>query len=161
MGMTLGPQKNDGNRDIFFHAFASTKEFLVSNEILQNETYSTDPHSYHDFKLLGDRGHNGQSTTEVYDKNTNVIFYTQVNKDAIGCWNLNKTYNPDNQGLVDSDSVALIFPNDIKLDQNSNLWVLSDRLPIFLYSKLDKNDYNYRILKGKTTDLISGTPCQG
>lgn len=110
-------------------------------------------------QLLGDRGHQGQSSAEFFDENTDVIFYTQVNKDAIGCWNSRKSYTPENQGLVDSDSDALVFPNDVKVDDQKTLWVLSDRMPLFIYSSLKPNEFNYRILSGHVTEIIQGTPC--
>ncbi|XP_055386524.1 L-dopachrome tautomerase yellow-f2 [Condylostylus longicornis] len=158
--LAIGDKKSDGTRDIWFHPLASTKEFVVSNKVLQNETHVTGLNYYYDFKLIGDRGLNGQSSAEVYDKKTQNIFYTQLNKDAIGCWNTNKEYRPDSAGLVDSDSNALIFPNDLKVDKNGNLWVLSDRLPNFIYKTLDNDDVNYRIMRGTTSEIIKGTPCE-
>lgn len=119
----------------------------------------TSPSAYYDFQLLGDRGVNGQATAEFFDENSKVLFYTQVNKDGVGCWNTEKPYNQENQGLVDSDSDALVFPNDLKADNDGNLWVLSDRMPVFLYKKLDPTEYNYRILRGKISEIIQGTPC--
>lgn len=116
-------------------------------------------HSYGDYTYVGDRGQNGQSSAEFFDEKNNVLFYTQVNKDAIGCWNANKPYNEETQGLVDSNSDSLVFPNDIKIDVDGNLWVLSDRMPLFIYTKLDPQQYNYRILIGSATDAIKGTPC--
>lgn len=145
-------------RNIYFHALSSLNEFYVPNFVLQNETWSTSPESYNDFHYLGNRGPNGQSTTEQLDPHTNVVFYTQVNKDSIQCWNANTIYTPDNQGLVDSDSEKLVFPNDLKV-VDGNLWVLSDRMPVFLFGKLDRNDVNYRILKGPVSELLLGTPC--
>lgn len=144
---------------MYFHALSSTKEFEVSNKVLQNETYATSSDSYFDYKLLGDRGQNGQSSAEFLDEETGVLFYTQVNKDAIGCWNSRKQYTIDTQGLVDSDSDSLVFPNDLKVDMERNLWVLSDRMPVFLYKSLNPKEFNYRILKGKVGDVIQGTPC--
>jgi hypothetical protein len=88
-----------------------------------------------------------------------VIFYTQINRDAIGCWNIKKPYTPENQGLVDSDSHSLVFPNDLKLDNEGNLYVLSDRMPLFIYKELPQ-EVNYRILVGKTSEVINGTPCE-
>lgn len=139
---------------------ASTKEFSVPNYVLQNETRATSADSYFDYALVGDRGTNGQATAEALHEKTNVLFYTQVNKDGIGCWNTNKPFNPDTQGLVDTDSDALVFPNDLKIDSNDNLWVLSDRMPVFIYKKLKPDEFNYRILNGKISDLILGTPCE-
>uniref|UniRef100_A0A1I8PA66 Protein yellow n=1 Tax=Stomoxys calcitrans TaxID=35570 RepID=A0A1I8PA66_STOCA len=158
-GMAVGPLKPDHTKDIYFHALASTKEFMVSNKVLQNETHVTSPDAYYDFKYVGDRGMNGQSTAEVYDLETDVIFYTQVNKDAIACWNTKKPYVADNQGLIDSDSHTLVFPNDMKIDSEGNLYVLSDKMPTYLYRQLDPAAVNYRILTGNNRDLIKGTPC--
>lgn len=147
-------------RTVYFHALSSTREFSVPNYILQNETRALSSDSYYDFSLVGDRGANGQSSAEFLDEKTNVLFYTQVNKDGVGCWNADKPYTPETQGLVDTDSDALVFPNDLKVDANGNLWVLSDRMPLFIYKQLNADEYNYRILTGKVSDLILGTPCE-
>ncbi|KAM7351093.1 L-dopachrome tautomerase yellow-c [Cochliomyia hominivorax] len=159
-GMAIGPMQPDHSKDVYFHALASTKEFKVSNRVLQNETLATSSDSYYDFKYVGDRGMNGQSTAEVYDKETGVIFYTQVNKDAIACWNVKRPYTPDNQGLIDSDSHTLVFPNDMKLDSEGTVWVLSDKMPTYLYKELDPAAVNYRVLMGNNRELIKGTICQ-
>lgn len=137
---------------------ASTKEFSVPNTVLKNETFATSGDSYFAYSLLGDRGPKSQSTAEVYDESTNSIFYTQINRDAIACWNINKTYTPENQGIVDSDSNSLVFPNDLKID-NGKLYVLSDRMPLFIYSSL-RPEVNYRILVGETQEVVKGTPCE-
>uniref|UniRef100_A0A182PPU1 Yellow protein n=1 Tax=Anopheles epiroticus TaxID=199890 RepID=A0A182PPU1_9DIPT len=153
-GMAVGKRLQDGSRPIYFHAFSSTKEFMVSNTVLQNESYAQSPQAYYDYKLLGDRGPNSQSSAEFYDSETGVIFYTQVNKDGVGCWNTIMPLNADTQGLVDSDSDALVFPNDLKVDNEGTLWVLSDRLPMFIFTSLDEQQYNYRILVGETREII-------
>jgi len=158
-GMALGKPSSEGTRTVYFHALSSTREFSVPNIVLQNETRAVSSESYYDYSLVGDRGPNGQSSAEFLDEATNVLFYTQVNKDGVGCWNAKKPYNPDTQGLVDTDSDALVFPNDLKVDTEGNLWVLSDRMPVFLFKNLNPEEFNYRILKGKISDLILGTPC--
>lgn len=139
---------------------SSTSEFSVPNFILQNETRALSADSYKDYSLVGNRGEGGQSSAEFFDEKSNVLFYTQVNKDAVYCWNANKPYTLDNLAIVDSDSDALIFPNDLKVDREGNIWVLSDRMPIFIYSQLNATQYNYRILNGKVSDLILGTACE-
>lgn len=151
---------NFRTRAVYFHALSSTKEFSVPNYVLQNQTRALSSDSYFDYLYLGERGPNGQSSAEFFDEKSNVMFYTQVNKDGIGCWNANKPYTPETQGLVDTDSDALVFPNDLKVDRDGNLWVLSDRMPLFIYKNLNPNEYNYRILKGKVSDSILGTPCE-
>lgn len=109
--------------------------------------------------LLGDRGPKGQSSAEFFDENTNTLFYTQVQKDAINCWLANKTYTTETQGTVDTNSDVLVFPNDVKIDGNGSLWVLSNRMPVFHYAKLRSDQINYRILVGKANEVIKGTPC--
>lgn len=54
----------------------------MQNIVLQNETRAVSSESYYDYSLVGDRGQNGQSSAEFFDDATNVLFYTQVNKDA-------------------------------------------------------------------------------
>lgn len=139
---------------------SSTKEFAVLNAVLKNETRALSSESYFDYMVVGDRGPNGQSTAEFFDEKSNVLIYTQVNKDGIACWKVTKPYSPETQGIIDSDSDALVFPNDLKIDRNGNVWVLSDRLPQFIYKKLNPTEFNYRILTGKVNDLILGTPCE-
>uniref|UniRef100_A0A336N022 CSON011032 protein n=1 Tax=Culicoides sonorensis TaxID=179676 RepID=A0A336N022_CULSO len=159
-GIALDRLKENGVRNVYFHAFSSTKEFMVSNKVLQNESYSTSEASFNEFQLLGERGMNSQSSVEMFDEKTGVIFYTMVNRDAIGCWNTKKPYTADNQGMVDSDQTALEFPNDLKVDNEGNLWVISDRMPRWLLNNEILEDDNYRILTGKTELLIKGTPCE-
>lgn len=156
--LALDKFNEDGSRNVYFHAFSSTKEFMVNNKVLQNETYALSEASFGDYHLLGDRGTNSQSSAEFYDAQTGVLFYTMVNRDAIGCWNTKKPLSPETQGMVESDSNALIFPNDLKVDSEGNLWVLSDKLPNFLYDKLPDDD-NYRVLTAQTEELVKGTPC--
>lgn len=159
-GLAVGNQKPDKSKNVYFHALSSTKEFVVSNKVLQNETRALDKDSYYDFKMLGDRGFNGQSNVQIFDKNTEIIFYSQVNKDAVGCWNSRKPYTPDTQGLVDSDSVTLVFVNEFFVDKGDNLWVLSNKLPQVLFtSGLNASEDNFRILGGRISELIIGTPC--
>lgn len=157
--LAIGKPQSNGVRSVYFHALSSTKEFVVPNWVLQNETYATSEGSYYDYKLLGDKGMNSQTTASFFDPTTETLFYSQVNKDAIGCWNTRKAFSADTQGLIDSNSETLIFPNDLKVDAKGNLWVLSDRMPIYLYGKWDDQLMNYRVLTGNTAELIKGTPC--
>lgn len=142
------------DRTLYFHALS------VSNSVLKNESFATGSESYHAFKVLGSRGAaKVQSSAEVYDTLTNVVFYTQINRDAVGCWNTLKPFTIQNQGLVANDSELLVFPNDLRIDDVGNLFVLSNRMPVFMFSSL-KPGFNYRILMGKTADIIKGTSCE-
>lgn len=145
------------DRTLFFHALASTNEFRVENNVLKNESFCT---SYHAYELLGSRGPDTQSSIEVFDAITEVIFYTQINHNAIGCWNTKKPFTVENQGIVAADNETLLFPNDLRVDSEGNLLVLSNRMPLFIYSKLPEGEENFRILTGKTSELIKGTVCE-
>lgn len=138
---------------------ASTNEFSVLNSVLKNESFSTARDSYNAFNLLGSRGAKSQSSSQVFDSLTNVVFYTQINKDAVGCWNTLKPFTVENQGIVATDSERLVFPNDLRIDSDGNLLVLSNRMPVFIYGSL-KSEFNYRILVGNTSELIKGTTCE-
>jgi hypothetical protein len=128
--------------------------------VLKNERYATNEASHSAYKLEGERGPNTQATAEIFDPKTDTIFYTQINRDAISCWNVNESCTPSNHGLVDSDPVTLVYPNDMKVDRDGNMWVLSDRLPLFWYTSLKAGEVNYRVLTEKTSELIQGTPCE-
>lgn len=159
-GMALDRLKADSSRDVYFHSLSGTKEFVVSSSILKNESnaFSTD-FVYEEFKVVGDRGEQGHSTTQVLDTKSNVMFFTQVARNGIGCWNLNSPLNETTAVLIDSDPVSLIMPIDIALDREGFVWVVSNRMPHFLHDRMDFSDINYRILVGKGRDLIKGTVC--
>lgn len=57
------------------------------------------------------------------------------------------------------NNTTMVFPNDIKVDAKGNLWVLSDRLPKFMYESLDPEDVNFRVLTASVKDAIMGTAC--
>lgn len=91
-----------------------------------------------------------------------MLFYTQVNRNGLACWNTQTKgdeYNPDTNALIAADNVTMIFPNDLKVDPKSNIWMLSNRMPIFHYKTLDLNDVNFRIFKADTKEIIKGTVC--
>nr|UPO25009.1 yellow-c [Henosepilachna vigintioctopunctata] len=158
-GLALGRIQPNGYRKLYFHALAAIREFSVSTEILRNKTAATDPASYFAYKLEGNRGDKTQSSASDLDEKTNVIFLTQLNKDSVACWNVDKPLNPQNLGTVAHDNQALVFTNDLKIDAERNLWILSDRMPAFLYRGLKPNEINYRIFKVTIDDAIMGTPC--
>lgn len=157
-GVALSPVKSDGYRTLYFHPLSSTKEFAVSTRIIQNKTIASD--KYHEFKVLGSRGPCTQSSGSSFDEKTGILFYTLVNKNAIGCWNSNRgEYTADTNGMVASDNTTMSFPNDLKVDKNSTLWVLTDRLPNFIYTHLDFEDCNFRIFSAPVDEAIKGTVC--
>ncbi|XP_014273608.1 protein yellow [Halyomorpha halys] len=159
-GIALSPLKENGYRTMYFHPLSSINEFTVSTDVVQNKTAASE--SYHEFKLLGSRGPNSQATTSFIDEKSGVMFYTQVNKNGVGCWNSKKfpnDYSVDTNTLVVSDKETMVFPNDLKVDRDSNLWVLTDRLPEFIYRKLNYDNINFRVFKAPVAEVIKGTVC--
>lgn len=159
-GLSLSKPQNDGFSTLYFHPLTSTNEFAVSTRVLRNETLATSDDIYRDFIVLGSRGPNGQSGASFLDQTTGVLFYTLPNLNAVACWKTsNRDYNIQSQGRVYMSAIEMVFPNDVKVDDQNRLWVLSDRLQEFIYSKLDKNDVNFRILSASVSDAISNTAC--
>lgn len=160
LGIALGHLKSNNSRDVYFHSLAATKEFIVSNKVLQNENLATSTDSvFGEFRIVGDRGPAGHSSTEVFDKRSDVMFFTQLAKDGIGCWNIHTPLNINTAPLIDQDHQALIMPVDINLDDDGYIWVISNRMAHFVKNQLNFADYSFRILVGKASELISGTVC--
>lgn len=78
------------------------------------------------FQVLGSRGPNSQATASMVDQKSGVLFYTQVNKNGVGCWNpASGDYSADTNGLIATDNVTMVFPNDLKVSITINLLNLS------------------------------------
>lgn len=136
---------------------SSDNEFAVSTKVLQNRNPSAK--DYHEYKLLGSKGTLSQSSGSSLDEKSGVLFYTLLNKNAVGCWNTNKKFSTDVNGIVAKDDNTFVFPNDLKVDKNGTVWVLTDRLPVFVYSQLNSSDVNYRIFSAPVSEAIKGTVC--
>ncbi|ERL92756.1 protein yellow [Dendroctonus ponderosae] len=158
-GLALGPKDLSGFRTVYFHPLASLNEFSVNSAILRNRSLANDPHIYNDFKLEGFKGDKSQTSASVFDEKSNTLFLTQLNKDGVACWNPKKPLTPQSVSLVVRDPQSLIFTNDIKIDNERNLWILSDKMPQFIYQELNGNEVNYRIQRVKVDDAILGTNC--
>ncbi|XP_057653924.1 protein yellow-like [Diorhabda carinulata] len=159
-GVALGDTNARGFRKVYFHSMISTHEYSVSSEVLRNETMATSSNNYNLFKHEGNRGRRSQASPSDYDRETSVLFMNQLQKDAIACWNTNKKLDENSFTLIEQDHERLEFINDIYIDQNRNLWVLSDRMTKFLYGNLNPNDVNYRILYTTVDRAIRGTSCE-
>lgn len=156
-GLGISSQ-NKGFSTLYFHPMASYNEFAVSTEFLRNQSLADD--NFHAFKLLGSRGPNAQSSVSFLDPVTGVLFYSLVNLNAVACWKTsNKEYNMKSQGRIYMNDVTMIYPTDVKVDYNNNLWILSNRMPLWMYSKLDFGEVNFRVFSAPVVDAISHTAC--
>lgn len=158
-GLALRPEK-DGYSTLFFHPMTSFDEFSVSTKLLRDESLATNMSTYHEYKYLGSRGPKSQSGASFLDKKTGVLFYALVNLNAVACWRTtNPSYTMESQGRIYMNNITMVFPNDVKVDNEGTLWVLSDRLPQFMYKSLDYDDVNFRIMSAKVSEAIKGTAC--
>lgn len=155
-GMALSPLKSDGYRTMYFSPLASHREFSVSTRILRDETRVED--SFHDFVVMDERGPNSHTTSRVMS-NDGIMLFNLIDQNSVGCWHSSMPYLPQYHGIVDRDDVGLVFPADVKIDENRNVWVLSDRMPVFLLADLDYTDVNFRIYTAPLDDLIQNTIC--
>lgn len=92
---------------------------MVSTSVLRNETAWSVNNGIglaSAFVQIGDRGARGQSSTSSIDRN-NIQFYTLVQQNAVGCWNSDQPYIQNSIDIVAQDNTTLVFPNDLKIDQ--------------------------------------------
>lgn len=156
-GMALSPLQADGFRTMYFSPLASNREFSVSTRILRDETRAEE--SYHDFSYFPEeRAGNGHTTARVMSEN-GVMLFNLIDQNAVGCWNSATNYAPQNHDVVDRDDEALVFPADVKIDETNTVWVISDRMPVFLIAQLDYTDINFRIFSAPLDALLAGTVC--
>lgn len=157
-GLGISGPNADNYSTLYFHPMASYNEFSVSTKYLRNQSLADD--NFHAFKLLGSRGPNAQSSVSFIDPKTGVLFYSLVNLNAVACWKTsNKEYNMESQGRIFMNNLTMIYPTDIKVDYNQNLWILSNRMPLWMYGKLNPAEVNFRIFSAPVVDAISHTAC--
>lgn len=157
--ITLGPKNSRGSRTAYFHPMASINEFTVSTAVLKNETNAARSNHGRDFKLLGRRQDQSQSAMHDFDEGTGIMFYAEVGRNAIGCWNTKRPFTPANHAVVHRDNTRMVYPSDMSVDREGTLWVMSNTMPRFIYASLNENEYNFRVWKGKVTDVVDGTVC--
>ncbi|XP_043657534.1 protein yellow isoform X1 [Drosophila teissieri] len=163
-GMSIYYNKKIMQRVLYFHPMASFKEFMVPLNLLLNETvWQSNNQEYAKYFIsIGDRGYNSQSSTSGVTRN-GIMFFTQVHQDAIGCWDTSKPYTRAHlEKFLNLENSNLIqFPNDLKVDkeEEQSVWLISNRLPLFLYSNLDYGEVNFRILKANVNKIIGNSIC--
>lgn len=154
--MALSPLLKDGSRVLYFSPLASHREFAVSTKILRNETKTEE--GFHDFVYLPERTEDSHTTARVMNDD-GLMLFNLVDQNAVGCWHSSLPYAPENHDIIDKDDVTLVFPSDVKIDETNTVWVMSDRMPVFLIAELDYSDVNFRIFSGSLDSLVSGTVC--
>lgn len=116
--ITLGRKNPDGFKTAYFHPMVSTSTFAVSTRVLKNETAAGRSNHGRDFRHLGNRGELTQCTMHDFDKTTGVIFYAQVHRNGVACWNSDKPATPENFVLIAQDDDNMIYPTDLKVSSD-------------------------------------------
>lgn len=88
-----------------------------------------------------------------------TLYYTVLEKDAIGKWNTNKKF-AEGRTTVTEDKALLQFPSAFAIDCSKNLWILSNRFQTFLNNEVNLTVPNFRLLKSHigTESYMFATP---
>lgn len=113
--VALSATKANGYRTAFFHPLSSFGEFSVSTEVLRNESLASRIIHGKDFKFIGQRGPNSQSGTHYFDERTNVLFFAEMQKNAVTCWNVMNPLKASNIQIVEQNNATLIYPVDLEV----------------------------------------------
>ncbi|KRT85796.1 hypothetical protein AMK59_1416 [Oryctes borbonicus] len=157
--VALTDQKSDGTRDAIFHAMAGTHLYSVSTKILRDKALATRSYHRNDFKVLGDRGPGSQTSATDLHKPTGIMFFNLVNQNAVGCWNTNKPFDRQNFDIVQKNDTVMIYPSDMEIYKD-DLIVLTNGMPIFLYSSLNYDKTNFRVWMNNVHEAVKGTVCE-
>ncbi|KAJ8678875.1 hypothetical protein QAD02_014662 [Eretmocerus hayati] len=159
-GMAITPVDVNNEKTMFFHPMSSFREFAVPLAAISDKRSADN--STASFVPVGqprakDYGHSSGSAID----RQGVMFFNMVTRDSVWCWDTRKEYAPRNLGVVGSSNVSLVFPNDIKVDheEDQNVWVLSNRLPMYLYGHMKKDEVNFRILRASVKEAVKNTVC--
>lgn len=158
-GMSLGKMQN-GDRPLYYHAMASSREFVVSTSVIRDMSRVAD--STYEFSLLGEeRGAAGQVSAAAVDRN-GVMFFNLISRDSIGCWNTRKPYRNENLDVVANNSRTLVFPNDLRIDHEipQTVWIITNRLPMYQFNLIDPKEYNFRIMYLDPVSAVKHSVCE-
>ncbi|XP_041763179.1 L-dopachrome tautomerase yellow-f-like [Anopheles merus] len=144
---------------VYYHPMVSTTEFGTFTNVLRSKWIALSGNYASLFEPLGDRGPNTQSTMHHYDVRTGVLFYAEINRNSIGCWNTRQVCEAGNHAVVHLDNRELIYPSDLTSDSDGVLWVLTNNLPVWIYGRLNESDYNFRLWRQDPAVAIRGTKC--
>lgn len=161
-GVALSERRSDGFRTMFFHSLASTRMFSVDTDVLQSNISVAE--TYDEYRGRGQRPFGMNAGAMTIDLDTGTLLYSLVSQDGIGCWNPRRHEYLSNStsAILVTDPVTLQYPADLKVDANSNLWVVSNKVMKFRFRQKDMNlnEVNYRVFMVPVEDLIKDSVCQ-
>lgn len=157
--ITLSERGADGCRMAFFHPLIGTEEFSVSTCVLKNPAVRETRSYFSLYSLVGRRGDASQSTMHGLHRGSGAVFFADVGRDAVSCWNTAALLNPSNIAILARDRQRMSYPSDLHVT-GDEVWVMANTLPRFGYSRLDTNEYNFYIYRGNAYELIKNTVCE-
>ncbi|XP_054257090.1 protein yellow-like [Macrosteles quadrilineatus] len=157
-GLALGPLRNNGDRTLYFHSLTSVKESWVTTSVLRNsQLFLEDPDgaadSFHEFNAT----RSSQSAAEDMS-DCGIMLYSLVGDNAIGCWNSRLPFEEENMDIVAKDDERLQFQSGLKI-YGDDVWTLSCRFQNFYLNQVPNEEVNYRINKGRLSELVKNTRC--
>lgn len=158
-GMSLG-KYHLGDRPLYYHAMSASREFVVKTSVIRDPLRVNN--AVDEFKLLGEsRGPMGQVSASAVDRN-GVMFFNLISLDSIGCWDTRDEYKVDSLDIVAYNNVTMIFPNDLRIDNEvpQIVWIITNRLPLYQFNLINPNDYNYRVMYMEPVSAVRNTVCQ-
>lgn len=162
-GIALAEPNKYGFRNVFAHPMSTLFELITTTQKLRNQSiWRNGKEAFGAFQILGSRDDTFQAASSAYDEKSGVLLYSLVSKNAIGCWNSRKYsfYSGSVNDVVASNDETMIYFSDMKVDANSNVWAMSNRLPVILYGKYSPDQYNFRIFSARVQNLIKNTQCE-
>ncbi|CAK1553249.1 unnamed protein product [Leptosia nina] len=143
----------NGRTLAYYHPLVSTNEFAIDTGFLKNNSFQGNS------MLIGNRGTNSQSGSHGYHASSKTMFYANVARDAILCWNVEHKMAPENVGIAAQDHEKLVYISDLKVI-GDEVWVLVNQIPRFVFSTLNTKEPNFFIYRSKVNDLVRGTVCE-
>ncbi|NP_001161913.1 yellow-e3 precursor [Tribolium castaneum] len=165
LGMSLSPYKPGQDRILYYHAMSSPTENWVLTSDLRNRSRfihdsQSSPEIFHTYH--GKR--HTQSAAEAIDKD-GVMYFGLMSDVTLNCWNTHTEYGPKTIDIIAKNLQTLQFASGVKVITNSKagqeLWVLTSRFQKVATDSLSTSDVNFRILAGRTEDMVAGTACRG
>lgn len=87
------------------------------------------------------------------------MFFGEVNRNGLGCWDTKRPFSPSSYDMIHSDPQRMIYPGDVRVDNENQVWMMTNSMPVFLYGRLDYSKTNFRIWTGDIKEVVRGTKC--
>ncbi|XP_075973485.1 major royal jelly protein 9-like isoform X2 [Anticarsia gemmatalis] len=163
LGMALSPFKHGRERNLYFHALASTTENVVSTRVLRNDSYADSQQLDAELVSVFPEERPSQSAAEAMDRN-GILYFGLMDPPSIWCWNTATEFSPRNFHTVAMDSETLQFASGMKVVTNAKgeqeLWILTSSFQRVMTGTLSASRVNFRIHAEKITTILENSMCR-